>query len=49
MTIAIRWIAGATAVVTVADEGPNIAEQDVVVTVDDGHNKGRRTIRVSRP
>jgi hypothetical protein len=40
---------GATAVVTVADEGPNIAEQDVVVTVDDGHNKGRRTIRVSRP
>jgi len=41
--------AGATVVVTVADAGPNIAEQDVVITVDDGNNKGRRTIKVSRP
>jgi hypothetical protein len=41
--------AGATVVVTVADAGPNIAQQDVVITVDDGNNKGRRTIKVSRP
>ena len=39
---------GATLVVTVADQGANLAEPDVVV-VDHGNNKGRRTIRVSRP